>query len=198
MTFDGNVVHISDEDRTRTTYTLKKYLGKRLWNTDVNPDNRQIASDAMCDYQNLSYRFPGDKAYPWLKYYETYEEFIQTQIKHFQLFADLVPLGLIEDRVMKPVVEKVIADAKDALSKCPNKTAVIMKKYWEENFGAPQYDTEEEAVGVEEIELDGKKYLVDPKTNELYDYMIYMETGEAEEVGVYVPKKYLLYEDKTN
>jgi len=192
MTFDGNVVHISEEDRTRTTYTLKEYLGKLHYYTDVNPDNRQIKTDAMCDYRNLSYRFPDDKS--WEEYYDTYEWFIQKQLVFFQVFEDCCPLGMIEDPILGIVVRKTISNAKDALSKCPNKTAVIMKKYWEENFGAPQYE-KEVVHGVEEIELDGKKYLVDPKTNDLYDYMVYMETGEGEEVGIYVPKTYLLYKD---
>ena len=79
--------------------------------------------------ENQEYRFPDGKS--WEEHYDTYEKFIQSQVKHFQLFADLVPLGLVKDPVLKPVIEKVIADAKDALTKCPNKKAVMMKNYWE-------------------------------------------------------------------
>ena len=48
---------------------------------------------------------------------------------------------------------------------------------------------DEDAVGVEEFifEPTGKKYLIDPKTNELYHHGYYMETGEAKLIGIYHP-----------
>jgi hypothetical protein len=151
--------------------------------------------------ENREYRFPDGKS--WEEHYDTYEKFIQAQVKHFQLFADLVPLGLVEDPLLKPVIEKVIADAKDALTKCPNKTAVIMKNYWENEMEEwlrdrgikefrsacmkppPEPDSDdEEAVGVHEITVDGKKYLYDPEDNEIFDWLKYMEDGETEQIGI--------------
>ena len=47
-------------------------------------------------------------------------------------------------------------------------------------------DDEDEASGVEEFEWNGAKYLKDPETNEVFDYDIFMETGDAQEVGTWV------------
>ena len=46
-------------------------------------------------------------------------------------------------------------------------------------------DDDEDAAGVEEFEHKGKKYLRDPNTNDIFDHAVFMETGEAEEIGVY-------------
>ena len=46
-------------------------------------------------------------------------------------------------------------------------------------------DDDEDAAGVEEFEHKGKKYLRDPKTNDVFDHTVFMETGDAEEIGVY-------------
>ena len=48
-------------------------------------------------------------------------------------------------------------------------------------------DSDEEAAGVEEFDHKGKKYLRDPSTNDIFDHAIFMETGDAEEVGTYDP-----------
>ena len=79
--------------------------------------------------ENREYRFPDGKS--WEEYYDTYEEFIQKQLLYFQVFEDCCPLGMIEDPILGAVVRKTISNSKDALTKCPNKTAVIMKEYWE-------------------------------------------------------------------
>ena len=49
-------------------------------------------------------------------------------------------------------------------------------------------DSEDDAAGVEEFEHGGKKYLRDPSTNDLFDFEVFAETQEAEEVGVYNPE----------
>ena len=48
---------------------------------------------------------------------------------------------------------------------------------------------DEDAAGVEEFEYKGKKYLRDPNTNDIFDLNVFMETGDAKEIGVYDPKK---------
>ena len=48
---------------------------------------------------------------------------------------------------------------------------------------------DDDAAGVEEFAHKGKKYLRDPSNNEIYDHAIFMDTGEAEEVGTYNPEK---------
>ena len=49
-------------------------------------------------------------------------------------------------------------------------------------------DSDDDAAGVEEFEHQGKKYLRDPSTNDIFDHAIFMETGDAEEVGTYDPE----------
>ena len=49
-------------------------------------------------------------------------------------------------------------------------------------------DDEEDAAGVEEFLHKGKTYLRDPGSNDIFDHAIFMETGEAEEVGTYNPE----------
>ena len=46
---------------------------------------------------------------------------------------------------------------------------------------------DEDAASVEEFEHKGKKYLRDPKTNDIFNHAVFLETGEAEEIGVYNP-----------
>ncbi len=154
----GRDIMVDEFDIHLDEWKVKFYW--RLYDTDVA--------------ENREYCFPDGKS--WEEYYDTYEEFLQKQINYFQLFVNLVPLGLVKDPILKPVVEKAIADAKDALSKCPNKTAVIIKEYWEN-------EEEEEPLEVEEININGKKYLIDRSDNELFDWLKYMETGEALSVG---------------
>ena len=55
-----------------------------------------------------------------------------------------------------------------------------------EDDGKEGDDDEDEASGVEEFEWNGAKYLKDPETNEVFDYNIFMETGDAQEVGTWV------------
>lgn len=44
------------------------------------------------------------------------------------------------------------------------------------------------AIGkVEEFQHGGKKYLRDPNTNKIYDYTVFLETGDAKNIGVYYP-----------
>ncbi len=44
------------------------------------------------------------------------------------------------------------------------------------------------AIGkVEVFEHGGKKYLRDPNTNKIYDYTVFLETGDAKNIGVYYP-----------
>jgi len=55
-----------------------------------------------------------------------------------------------------------------------------------EDDGKEEDDDEDEASGVEEFEWNGAKYLKDPETNEVFDYNIFMDTGDAQEVGTWV------------
>ena len=48
-------------------------------------------------------------------------------------------------------------------------------------------DEDDDAAGVEEFEHKGKKYLRDPSTNDIFDHAVFMDTGDAEEIGVYNP-----------
>ena len=63
-----------------------------------------------------------------------------------------------------------------------------------ENEGSDDDDSDdddsddEDAAGVEEFEHKGKKYLRDPKTNDIFDHAVFMDTGDAEEIGVYNPE----------
>ena len=56
-----------------------------------------------------------------------------------------------------------------------------------ENESSDDESDDEDAAGVEEFEHKGKKYLRDPSTNDIFDHTVFMETGEAEEIGVYNP-----------
>ena len=47
--------------------------------------------------------------------------------------------------------------------------------------------TVEELATVEEFEYKGKKYLLDPATNDIFDYAVLMEDDDAEEIGIYNP-----------
>ena len=49
-------------------------------------------------------------------------------------------------------------------------------------------ESDDEAAGVEEFELNEVKYLRDPKTNDIFDFKIFMDSGDAEEIGVYKPE----------
>ena len=49
-------------------------------------------------------------------------------------------------------------------------------------------DSDDEAAGVEEFDHKGKKYLRDPKTNDIFDHAVFMDTSEAEQIGVYNPE----------
>ena len=57
----------------------------------------------------------------------------------------------------------------------------------ETDEGESDDDSGDDAAGVEEFEHKGKKYLRDPSTNDIFDHAIFMETGDAEEIGVYDP-----------
>ena len=50
-------------------------------------------------------------------------------------------------------------------------------------------DDDDDVAGVQEFMHKGSKYLRDPKTNDIFDYEVYMETEEAEQIGVYDPEK---------
>ena len=65
--------------------------------------------------------------------------------------------------------------------------------------GLPNYSTEEEndeadeeddedGLQVDEIEVDGKEYLFNPATGEVYDYEVYANTEEIEVIGSYGPE----------
>lgn len=59
----------------------------------------------------------------------------------------------------------------------------------EDEDGSDDDDSDEEdAAGVEEFVHKGKKYLRDPKTNDIFDHAVFMETGDAEEIGTYDPE----------
>ena len=44
-------------------------------------------------------------------------------------------------------------------------------------------EEEEEEVGVLHCKINGNDYLIDPSTRDLYDYNLWMDTGDGEEVG---------------
>jgi chromosome segregation ATPase len=50
-------------------------------------------------------------------------------------------------------------------------------------------DEEEPGIKVKRITIEGKKYLVDELTNNVYDYDIYKATEEQVKIGKYDPKK---------
>ena len=59
----------------------------------------------------------------------------------------------------------------------------------EDEDGSDDDDSDEEdAAGVEEFVHKGKKYLRDPKTNDIFDHAVFMESGDAEEIGTYDPE----------
>lgn len=87
---------------------------------------------------NNSYRFPDDSS--WEEHYDTYENFIERQIAYFTMFRNCFAFdkdAADEHPEMSAAFEdannKVYFDAKDALTKCPNPTAVAFKKHWEES-----------------------------------------------------------------
>ena len=45
----------------------------------------------------------------------------------------------------------------------------------------------DDAAGVEEFVHKGEKYLRDPSTNDIFDYAVFIETGDAEEIGTWDP-----------
>jgi len=97
---------------------------------------------------NNSYRFPDDSS--WEEHYETYENFIERQIAYFTMFRNCFVFdkdAADEHPEMSAAFEdannKVYFDAKDALTKCPNPTAVAFKKHWEESDDESDDECEE-------------------------------------------------------
>lgn len=53
--------------------------------------------------------------------------------------------------------------------------------------GSDDEDGDYEDTRFEEIVYKGKKYLRDPATNDIFDYAVFMEDGDVEEIGIYNP-----------
>jgi chromosome segregation ATPase len=80
-----------------------------------------------------------------------------------------------------------VYDLKNQLNR---KTKELQKIMDELDESETNNNEEEEApVVVKKIEVEGKKYLVDKLTNDVYDYDIYKENEEQVLIGKYDPKK---------
>ncbi len=117
---------------------------------------------------NNSYRFPDDSS--WEEHYETYENFIERQIAYFTMFRNCFVFdkdAAAEHPEMSAAFEdannKVYFDAKDALTKCPNPTAVAFKKHWEESESDDESD--DELIELYEVDAGRFTYDADGKKN---------------------------------
>ena len=90
------------------------------------------------------------------------------------------------------LAEKEAATSTDATVITPapeNNTQVVEKMLETTEIYEAETDGEDsdDAAGVEEFVHKGEKYLRDPSTNDIFDYAVFIETGDAEEIGTWDP-----------
>jgi len=85
-------------------------------------------------------------------------------------------------------VEKEAAEAAKAEEKLAEKEAAEAANVADPEVYEEETDnSDDEASDVAEFVHKGKKYLRDPKTNDIFDFNVFMESGEAQEIGVFNP-----------